>query len=238
MSDDMRRSSQFGTCFVWLALAIVMACSPDRVELISGVPSGGSGGQGGSAVGGDATGGGGAEASGGGGASSCETRLLSDDTRFPAGFAEQMLTQHNDKRVEYCLEPLVWDCELARVAQDFAAMGAGDLPHNDDRHTQYAELVGCTGNCPELGENIYWHQPWDFFPLSDPVQAWIDEENGSNCNEGGLHYTQLMWDTATRVGCGAWIDDNDGAKLHVVCNYVHLQTGSQAFPIENCSGCN
>jgi Cysteine-rich secretory protein family len=162
--------------------------------------------------------------------------LQTDESRFPAELAQQFLDMHNARRTQYCLTPMSWDCDLATIAQAYAELGAGDLPHNDQRDAQYATLTGCSSDCPQLGENIYWHSPWDFFPFTDAPQAWLDEEDAATCNLGGLHYTQIVWESATRLGCGAFIDAS--GKYHVVCNYVDFQTGGDAFPVANCTSCN
>jgi uncharacterized protein YkwD len=159
--------------------------------------------------------------------------FLTDDTRFTPALAKHFVDLHNQKRAQYCLAPLEWDPNLAYVAQQFAELGAGTLPgHNDDRHQQYADLIGCSSNCPQLGENISWHQPWDFWPLETMAEGWLEEEDWEpGCNKGGLHYTQMVYDGATHIGCGAWIDPEE--RVHFVCNYLGFQ-GPEAFPASQC----
>jgi uncharacterized protein YkwD len=156
------------------------------------------------------------------------------DTRFPSSLAATYLDIHNKKRAQYCLNPLTWDSNLAKVAQAYAEKGAGNLPHNPNRNAEYAALIGCSNNCPELGENISWQEPWDFWPIDTLADGWLEEENDQpGCNYGGSHYTQMVQEKTTRVGCGAWIDPNK--RLHFVCNYLGWQYGGPAFPDANCS---
>ncbi len=161
--------------------------------------------------------------------------FLTDDERFTPALAKHLLDVHNEKRAQYCLAPLQWDPNLAQVAQGFAELGAGTLPgHNDDRHAQYSAIIGCSSDCPQLGENISWHQPWDFWPLETMAEGWLDEEDWEpGCNHGGLHYTQMVWEGSTHVGCGGWIDGEQ--RAHLVCNYLGFQGGPPAFPDANCA---
>ncbi len=158
-----------------------------------------------------------------------------EDERFPSSLAKTYLDIHNTKRAQYCLRPLRWDANLARVAQAYAEKGAGDLPHNDDRNAEYAALLGCVEDCPELGENISWQEPWDFWPVDTLANGWLEEEDWEpGCNRGGAHYTQMVQEDTTAVGCGAWVDPaND--RLHFVCNYLGWQYGGDAFPDANCT---
>jgi len=216
------------TAVLWAltpAVTCLLGCSSADAQLIGPGPGEG---------GGTST----SSATGTGTAGPCEgAQIPTDDARIYPEFAQEILDRHNAKRVAYCLEPLVWDCNLAQVAQSYAELGAGDLPHNDQRDAQYAALADCSSGCPALGENIYWHQPWDFFPLDTATDGWFDEEDPAACNQGGYHYTQMVWSETTAIGCGAWIDPADD-KFHLVCDYLGFQTGGEPFPVENCTACN
>jgi len=166
-------------------------------------------------------------------ATECAT-FQTDDPNFPPSLAAEYLDIHNEKRAQYCLQPLVWDHDLAAVAQAYAEKGAGNLPHNDNRNAEYAALIGCEQDCPELGENISWQEPWDFWPVNSLAEGWLEEEDWEpGCNYGGLHYTQMVQEHTTAVGCGVWVDGS--SRLHFVCNYLGWQYGGPAFPDENCS---
>ncbi len=160
------------------------------------------------------------------------------DDRLPATIAAEILDLHNEKRAEYCLPPLEWDYNLACVAQWWAETSGADGPHSAmaDRLEKYREFSGCVDDCPEsIGENMHWRQPWDFFDDSY-VSGWLAEEQDSpSCNRGGAHYTQMVFELATKVGCAAFIDA-DG-RLHFICEYDKWQGAyDPVFPDENC-GC-
>jgi len=162
-------------------------------------------------------------------------RFPGNDERLPASIAAEILDLHNQKRAQYCIPPLKWDNNLARVAQWWAETSGADGPHSSskDRLQKYKEFSGCT-ECPEsIGENLHWRQPWDFFDTSY-VAGWLSEEDDApECNRGGAHYTQMVFELATKVGCAAFIDD--AGRLHFVCEYDKWQGAhNPVFPDENC----
>lgn len=165
--------------------------------------------------------------------------IPSKDARVPAGLGGAYLNVHNRARARRCLQPLRWDDNLAAVAQAFAERGAGTLPgHNEERSAQYAARTGCTSDCPDVGENISWQGSWDYWPIEDMCQGWLEEEDPNACNEGGNHYTQMMLEGATHVGCGFWIEPENGdhgTRAHLVCNYLVQQGSGAPFPVANCS---
>jgi len=159
--------------------------------------------------------------------------LQTDDPRLYRELALDWLNIQNEKRHQYCVAPLQWDDNLARIAQAYAEMGAWDLPHNPNKSEQYAEQIGCTEDCPFVSENISYQGPWDFWPLETLMNGYISEEDPHQCNVGGNHYSIFMFEESTHVGCGAWIGPDD--RIHVVCNYVvGFLSEEYAFPIENC----
>lgn len=175
---------------------------------------------------------GGGEAAGG--PAGC-ARLLSPDSRIPADLGRAYLDIHNKKRAQYCLPPLTWDEDLARVAQAYAERGAGTiLPHNANRSSDYAKLIGCTSKCPYIGENITWATPYTAWPLDGLANGWLAEESKSACNQGGGHYTQMVWEQTTRVGCGMYIDSAKG--IHFICDYLTGQSSGAPFAVSKC-GC-
>ena len=162
-------------------------------------------------------------------------KFETNDARFTDSLAAHYLDLHNEKRAQYCLPPLVWDQNLAKVAQAWADGGNADGPHNSSRNAEYAALIGCTSNCPDIGENMSWQAPWDFWPVETMIDGWLAEESWApGCNDGGSHYTQMVQENTTAVGCGISVDA--GGKAHLVCNYLGWQyVGQDAFPISNCS---
>ena len=120
----------------------------------------------------------------------------------------ELLASHNKARAEQKLPPLVWDCALANLAQQWANRGV--YAHRGDS---------------AFGENI--------FVASNPAEAvgtvvktWVGEKaNWTNktakCAPGKVcnHYTQVMWNTTSQVGCGINRNSPGQWKTIVVCNY-------------------
>jgi len=119
-----------------------------------------------------------------------------------------LVEQHNYWRAQVGAPELVWDDHLAKYAQEWAnhlKKNGFDMEHRDE--TPY-------------GENIYWTSaPVD---ATDIVDSWAAERKqyrygkftAAQLNCG--HYTQVVWDTTTKVGCGM---ATDGEQQIWVCNY-------------------
>jgi len=102
---------------------------------------------------------------------------------------DSMLSEHNKYRATAGAPPLVWDATLAKAAQAWA--GAGHMDHSK-----------ALGAFKTYGENIHMSCPKD-----TPVTAckwWHDEiskyHGGNSFN--AAHYTQMVWKSTTKVGCG------------------------------------
>jgi len=124
--------------------------------------------------------------------------------------AEQadLLRQQNEMRAKLKLTPFSWDCTLANYAQEWANRGV--FEHRADSN---------------YGENMFVASaPAE--PVGSAIVRWMSEEpNWTNksgtCAAGKFcnHYTQLMWRSSKKVGCGI---NRNGAvkwKLVLVCNY-------------------
>ena len=151
--------------------------------------------------------------------------LLDDDsdnadaTDEPADLAGT-LAAHNDVRASHGQAPLTWDSDLAIIAADWVALcvdvvdPAGLVDHNDGRSDTYPEYVG---------ENIYASSGQASGP--NAVANWASEEAeydyaSNTCSGMCGHYTQIVWDTTTKVGCA--IGNCPGLQFAstVVCNYA------------------
>jgi hypothetical protein len=136
------------------------------------------------------------------------------------------------------LPPLLWDCTLAAFAQAWADTCPSD--HNPNRTVE-----GATA-----GENIYWYGGNTLQSPSAAVNAWASEGppnyvystnycygapyTSTNFQCG--HYTQIVWRTTTRVGCG-YKTGCSGTYAQVwVCdylpagNYYNSSTGAINLP--------
>ncbi|MBX7190413.1 MAG: hypothetical protein K1X94_00055 [Sandaracinaceae bacterium] len=119
------------------------------------------------------------------------------------------------------LPALVWDTELAAVAQAYSEQLA---------------TTGCglTHSGGPYGENLYWQSGLSVSAL-DVVTSWHDEVacytygpfmRGDDCNmsctdamnsSGCGHYTQVVWRDSARLGCGV-ATCSSGAEIWT-CNY-------------------
>jgi|GEM_PF-263248 len=133
-----------------------------------------------------------------------------------------MLDEHNKVRAaapgaDPAIPPLVWDCSLAATAQAWA-------------DTCPSGHSGTSG----MGENIYWSGSTRLSTPAQVVGAWASElsayEYSINYCDGAPytvdnfagcgHYTQIVWRTTTRVGCGYANNCSSGRTQPWVCNYA------------------
>jgi len=101
----------------------------------------------------------------------------------------------------HALADLVWSCRLAHVAQAYAetlAKRGCRLKHSQNSY----------------GENLYWS--YGFTPSAQQIVAsWASE---GSCNDYARcgHYTQIVWPSTARLGCGV---ARCGREQIWVCNY-------------------
>ncbi|KAJ3186403.1 hypothetical protein HK101_009669 [Irineochytrium annulatum] len=113
------------------------------------------------------------------------------------------LTPHNAARraTGYAMPDLTWDATVASAAASYAASLASTCSL---RHS------GVSGQ----GENLYMSGGSGTASFEAATKAWVDEGlQGSHFN----HYTQVVWDTTLRLGCGEAM--GKGCSV-VVCRYV------------------
>jgi pathogenesis-related protein 1 len=120
----------------------------------------------------------------------------------------ELLALHNKARAEQKLPPLAWDCSLANLAQQWASRGV--FAHRSD--TSYGENIFVASSSTEA--------------ISTVVRTWLNEKaNWTNktgvCSPGKVctHYTQVMWNTTSQIGCGINRSSPGQWKTLVVCNY-------------------
>ncbi len=136
----------------------------------------------------------------------------SDDSTTPVEvneIAEEFLEVHNRYRTEVGIEGLTWSDELAESATEWAEQLAATCAFEHS-----------TGN---YGENL-WMGTSGAFSITDVVDAWGSEKQHYNysdnsCVEGEVcgHYTQMVWENTTEVGCG--VASCDGFDIWV-CQYT------------------
>jgi pathogenesis-related protein 1 len=133
-----------------------------------------------------------------------------------------IVAEHNSVRGAHGVGPLVWDPQLAAIAQQWAhrcvdnAYPPGLIDHNPDRSDDYPGSVG---------ENIYGTSG---STVSGPgvVIYWAAEEadydyDSNTCTENEVcgHYTQIVWENTTKVGCAVASCPGLTYSTVVVCNY-------------------
>ena len=121
--------------------------------------------------------------------------------------------RHNYYRAEVGLPPLEWSGELAAYAQEWA----NELKK---RGCKIEHRPG-SGKWEQIyGENIYWSMGIENKP-ADVVDDWGAEKenfdyNKYNLGRGVGHYTQIIWEKTTKIGC-AMVKCGDQEVW--VCNY-------------------
>ena len=141
-----------------------------------------------------------------------------------------MLTMHNTARLSVRVPELSWDKTLARDAQAYAE----DLA----RRGVFQHSRQPRGNPPQ-GENL-WTGTRGAYRYEEMAQHWIDEQrffvNGAvpHASRSGRfedvgHYTQIIWRTTSRVGCGFARNRRDD---YLVCRYTPAGNllGQRALP--------
>ena len=121
----------------------------------------------------------------------------------------KMIFRNNEIRQKVYLGSLIaWDAGLALSAQKHATTLALT---NTFEHSQN-----------EYGENLYASTGVATF--SDAIDSWYEEKqhydhDNYTCAEGQIcgHYTQLIWEDTTEVGCGK--ASSADFKTIIVCQY-------------------
>jgi uncharacterized protein YkwD len=131
------------------------------------------------------------------------------DLSTPAAIQE-IVDAHNAWRSPLGLQPLQWSDELAAISLDWAEQLAA------------AEVMEHS-HSPGYGENLAEGLN-TFFSPAQVVNLWGDEVadydyETNTCLPGKMcgHYTQVVWDTTTEVGCATIRKDNNWEIW--VCTY-------------------
>ena len=139
-----------------------------------------------------------------------------------AGEIAELVAAHNRARATRKLAPYTWDCRLADMAQEWANKGIFE------HRTGVLE-----------GENLFVSSsPTE--PVATVITTWLAEKvnwdnKSATCAAGKFcnHYTQVMWRSTTKFGCGISRGGAGKWKALVVCNYSPGQTANvPAYPEE------
>lgn len=131
-----------------------------------------------------------------------------DGNNLTAAEITELLAAQNKARAEQKLPPLTWDCNLAKYAQEWSTRGVAE--HRAD--TPYGENVFVASNTAE--------------PIETVVKTWMREKanwdnKNATCAPGKVcnHYTQIMWNRTSQIGCGINRNATGKWKVLLVCNY-------------------
>ncbi|XP_071449351.1 scoloptoxin SSD552-like [Hetaerina americana] len=155
--------------------------------------------------------------------------------QLSCGDKQQILSMHNQMRQRVAngqvhgqppaanMKEMVWDDELARIAQNWANQGR--VSHNSPRSSRFTvgENIAATwtyghpspsGSSPDFRKCISdWFAEVSYFPSSNVRQYQFSHSTG--------HYSQLVWGDTYLVGCGYsyYVDPQKGYTKFYVCNY-------------------
>jgi glioma pathogenesis-related protein 2 len=124
----------------------------------------------------------------------------------------ETLQHHNTLRAHHCVDAMVLNATLNRLAQNFAEWLAA---HNRFEHSKSS-----------YGENLYWGSSsagLTNIKGNVAVQSWYDEIkdydfNNSTFSMATGHFTQVVWKASKQLGVGIAFA-NSGRAAYVVANY-------------------
>jgi pathogenesis-related protein 1 len=119
----------------------------------------------------------------------------------------QALAVHNFDRSAHNLVPLKWDCKLAAMAQDWANRSV-----YEHRDTPFGENI-FVGADPNSTMNMMIDM-W----LAEKV-FWTNKTGSCAAGKACGHYTQIVWKSTVKVGCGVNRNASGKWKVMFVCNY-------------------
>ncbi|KAJ4896970.1 Pathogenesis-related protein 1 [Raphanus sativus] len=113
---------------------------------------------------------------------------------------------HNEARAGVGVGPMQWNETLAAVAQSYA-----------DQRRSDCNLIHSSGT---YGENLA--KSSGDLSGTRAVELWVEEKANydypsNTCNGECGHYTQIVWRSSVKLGCGKARCDNGGT--FIVCNY-------------------
>lgn len=129
--------------------------------------------------------------------------------------SQRFLNAHNEERAEVGVAPLVWDHALAAGAKAYAVQltSAGQLVHSPRtgrKDIRENLLQSLPGQGPEQMIGVWRAEKRYFRPGLFP-----DVSSTGNWYDIG-HYTQMIWETNTHVGCAS---HGDARFTWLVCHY-------------------
>lgn len=131
-------------------------------------------------------------------------------------FAQSVLAVHNQERALVGVSPLAWNDALAAGAQTWAGHMATT---GEFAHSQCSECYG---------ESLAARDHTTAVPMAQELANWVSEKNNykggpfdpttqTNASNVYAHYTQMVWNGTTDVGCAT---DSGGGVDYIVCRYT------------------
>jgi len=153
--------------------------------------------------------------------------ISSETVADEAGNMIGITNSHNELRAALNVRGLTWSDELAGVAQEWAT----HLAKNNQCKMKHRPKHGNYSR--HYGENIFWASALRWSDGKREVQkispdivvkSWASEAknysyNNNTCRKGKIcgHYTQVVWESSTRLGCGMAVCPDNGQIW--VCSY-------------------
>jgi len=144
---------------------------------------------------------------------------------------EAITKAHNTLRAKHKVAPLIY----TQALEDKAVLWGRDLQeekgcrmvhsHGDTGENLYWASASKSANAKDKKGQWIWHSTLQKVSEQEVVQAWYDEiadydYETNSCQEGKMcgHFTQVVWNTTTEVGCAAFACD-DRSQVWV-CEYA------------------
>lgn len=139
--------------------------------------------------------------------SACRVLSFAAAVQGAAAITNEMkavLDQHNIYRCMHGVPLLTWDEDIARNAQKWADNGVWDHSSKESRVV----------NGERCGENLAWEYPtrsgkastvswYSEIEFTDPYGTADSMSDSKPAGEAIGHYTQVVWSTSLRLGCGS-----------------------------------
>ncbi|HMT09036.1 MAG TPA: CAP domain-containing protein [Pyrinomonadaceae bacterium] len=152
-------------------------------------------------------------------AQSTQARAICPGTKLTAAEEKALIDGHNAIRKELSLRDLIWDCTLAKAAQSWADRGIAE--HDDDNPYGESIFVASSGTADVTGSLKRWQTE---------KANWTNETGTCAPGKICLHYTQIVWRTTAKLGCGINRNATGKWKTMLVCNYDPAgNTGGKAY---------